>query len=81
MFTIWPEKDPAPLVDVVTRDEMMEQLLEVPLRSYSAGIEKKAQLLRRLDTDGRRFRVIMSGSEQAASGRPRQEGNRFVTFT
>jgi hypothetical protein len=29
MFTIWPEKDPAPLVDVVTRDEMMEQLLEV----------------------------------------------------
>ncbi|KAM0552751.1 hypothetical protein ACHAO7_004231 [Fusarium culmorum] len=72
MFTIWPERDPTPLVDVVTRDEMMEQLLEVPLRSYSAGVEKKAKLLRRLDTDGRRFRVIMSGSEQVATGRPRQ---------
>jgi hypothetical protein len=29
MFTIWPEKEPAPLVDLVTKDEMMEQLLEV----------------------------------------------------
>jgi hypothetical protein len=47
----------------------------VDLRSYSAGVEKKAKLLRRLDTDGRRFRVIMSGSEQAANGRPRQEGS------
>ncbi|KAM0232656.1 hypothetical protein ACHAP5_010663 [Fusarium lateritium] len=29
MFSIWPEKEPVPLVDVVTKDEMMEQLLEV----------------------------------------------------
>jgi hypothetical protein len=29
MFTIWPEKEPTPLVDLVTKDEMMEQLLEV----------------------------------------------------
>lgn len=29
MFNIWPEKDPTPLVDVMTQDEMMEQLLEV----------------------------------------------------
>ncbi|KAJ4246624.1 hypothetical protein NW762_013567 [Fusarium torreyae] len=29
MFSIWPEKESAPLVDVVTKDEMMEQLLEV----------------------------------------------------
>jgi hypothetical protein len=29
MFIIWPEKDPTPLVDVVTQDEMMQELLEV----------------------------------------------------
>ncbi|KAF4469847.1 hypothetical protein FALBO_3287 [Fusarium albosuccineum] len=73
MFSIWPEKEPTPLVDVVTQDEMMEELLEVPLQSFNAGIEKKAKLLRRLDSDGRRFRIIMSGSEQTGSGRPRQK--------
>ncbi|KAM0218492.1 hypothetical protein ACHAQD_006875 [Fusarium lateritium] len=31
MFSIWPEKEPVPLVDVVTKDEMMEQLLEVSI--------------------------------------------------
>ncbi|WZH45191.1 uncharacterized protein QYS62_006233 [Fusarium acuminatum] len=73
MFTIWPEKEPVPLVDVVTKDEMMEQLLEVPLQSYNIGIEKKLKLLRRLDDDGRRFRVILSGSAQETSGKPRQK--------
>ncbi|KAM0551916.1 hypothetical protein ACHAPJ_008255 [Fusarium lateritium] len=73
MFSIWPERESAPLVDVVTKDEMMEQLLEVTLQSYNPSVEKKAKLLRRLDSDGRRFRIIMSGSEQAASGRPRQK--------
>lgn len=29
MFAIWPEKEPTPLIDVVTKDEMMEELLEV----------------------------------------------------
>ncbi|EGU87587.1 hypothetical protein FOPG_06745 [Fusarium oxysporum f. sp. conglutinans race 2 54008] len=77
MFTIWPEKEPAPLVDLVTKDEMMEQLLEVNLQSYSPGIEKKAKLLRRLDADGRRFRIIMSGSAQASSGKPRQQTEKF----
>lgn len=28
MFSVWPEKEPAQLVDVVTRDEIMEQVLE-----------------------------------------------------
>ncbi|KAM0262086.1 hypothetical protein ACHAPA_009449 [Fusarium lateritium] len=73
MFSIWPEKEPVPLVDVVTKDEMMEQLLEVPLQSYNIGIEKKVKLLRRLDDDGRRFRVMLSGSAQAISGQPRQK--------
>ncbi|RSL51111.1 hypothetical protein CEP53_008564 [Fusarium sp. AF-6] len=73
MFIIWPEKDPTPLVDVVTQDEMMQELLEVPLRGAHPNVEKKAKLLRRLGEDGRRFRIIMSGSEQTASGRPRQQ--------
>ncbi|KAM0424250.1 hypothetical protein ACHAPT_010622 [Fusarium lateritium] len=73
MFIIWPEKEPTPLVDVVTQDEMMQELLEVPLRGPNPNIEKKAKLLRRLGSDGRRFRIIMSGSEQTASGRPRQQ--------
>ncbi|KAI8657298.1 hypothetical protein NCS57_01107800 [Fusarium keratoplasticum] len=73
MFIIWPEKDPTPLVDVVTQDEMMQELLEVPLRGSHPSVEKKAKLLRRLGADGRRFRIIMSGSEQTASGRPRQQ--------
>lgn len=29
LFSIWPEREPTPLVPVVTGDEMMEQLLEV----------------------------------------------------
>ncbi|KAF5022559.1 hypothetical protein F66182_5392 [Fusarium sp. NRRL 66182] len=66
MLSIWPEREPDPLVDVVNQDEMMEQLLEV------SGVEKKAKLLRRLDSDARRFRVIMSGSVQATSGQSRQ---------
>lgn len=29
LLSIWPEREPAPLVDVVTKEELMEQLLEV----------------------------------------------------
>lgn len=29
VFAIWPEREPAQLVDVVTRDEMMEQLAQM----------------------------------------------------
>lgn len=73
MFSIWPEKDPAPLVDVVTQDEMMEQLLEVPLQSSSSTVEQSAKLLRRLGSEGQRFRVMIAGTEQTAAGRPRQQ--------
>ncbi|KAJ4129346.1 hypothetical protein NW768_007884 [Fusarium equiseti] len=72
-FAIWPEKEPAPLIDVVTKDEMMDELLEVTLRSHNPGVEKKVKLLRRLDADGRRFRIILSGLEQVATGKPRQK--------
>ncbi|KAF7561449.1 hypothetical protein G7046_g2690 [Stylonectria norvegica] len=73
MFSIWVEKEPTPLVDVVTKDEMMEQLLEMPLQSSTSNIEQKVKLLRRLGSDGKRFRVMISGTEQTASGRPRQQ--------
>lgn len=28
MFSVWPEKEEMPLLDLGTRDEMMEELLE-----------------------------------------------------
>ncbi|KAF7553918.1 hypothetical protein G7Z17_g3277 [Cylindrodendrum hubeiense] len=42
VFSIWPDREPTPLVPVVTGDEMMEQLLEVP----APNVEQKAKLLR-----------------------------------
>ncbi|KAH7324360.1 hypothetical protein B0I35DRAFT_349664 [Stachybotrys elegans] len=73
MFTIWPEREPNQLVDVVTRDEMMEQILESPLQSVNSSVERSVKLLRRMGADGRRFRIIISGSEQSTTGRPRQQ--------
>ncbi|KAH7140108.1 hypothetical protein B0J13DRAFT_61382 [Dactylonectria estremocensis] len=73
MFSIWPEREPTPLVPVVTGDELMEQLLEVPLQSPAANVEQKAKLLRRMGEDGRRFRILITGTEQTASGRPRRQ--------
>ncbi|CAM1508571.1 Fc.00g054190.m01.CDS01 [Cosmosporella sp. VM-42] len=73
IFSIWPMKEPAPLVDVVTQDEIMEELLEVPLQTSTTSVEQKAKLLRRMGSDGRRFRVMISGTEQMAAGRPRQQ--------
>ncbi|KAK7416812.1 hypothetical protein QQX98_005005 [Neonectria punicea] len=73
MFSIWPDREPTPLVPVVTGDEMMEQLLEVPLQSPAASVEQKAKLLRRMGSDGRRFRIMITGIEQTASGRPRRQ--------
>lgn len=69
---IWPQKEPTPLVPVVTQDEIMEQLLEVPLRSPQMNIEQRAKLLRRHGANGRRFRVMITGTEETGTGRPRQ---------
>ncbi|KAI9152034.1 hypothetical protein HJFPF1_09254 [Paramyrothecium foliicola] len=71
VFSVWPEKDPPQLVDVVTRDEVMEEILATPLSSSVAKVDRSVKLLRRMGSDGRRFRVIISGTEQTASGRPR----------
>jgi hypothetical protein len=38
MFSIWPEREPAQLVDIHTRDEMMEQVLEVYVHLYISGL-------------------------------------------
>lgn len=73
LFSIWPEREPTPLVPVVTGDEMMEQLLEVPLKSPAANVEQTAKLLRRMGADGRRFRIMITGTEQTPSGRPRRQ--------
>lgn len=29
MFSVWPDKEELPLLDLATRDEMMEEVLEV----------------------------------------------------
>jgi hypothetical protein len=71
MFSVWPDREPAQLVDVVTRDEVMEQVLTCPLHSTSPNVERNLKLLRRMGDDGRRFRAIISGSELTATGRPR----------
>ncbi|KAI5458245.1 hypothetical protein BGZ63DRAFT_60696 [Mariannaea sp. PMI_226] len=73
LFSIWPDREPVPLVNVVTRDEMMLQLLEAPLQGNGSTIERKVKLLRRMGSDGRRYRIIISGSEQIISGRPRKQ--------
>jgi hypothetical protein len=71
MFSVWPEKEPPQLVDVVTRDEVMEEILATPLHSSVPKVERSVKLLRRMGSDGRRFRVIVSGAEQTSTGRPR----------
>ncbi|KFA65852.1 hypothetical protein S40285_04672 [Stachybotrys chlorohalonatus IBT 40285] len=69
MFTIWPEEEQVQLIDVITKDEMMEHILETPLQSPETKVERSVKLLRRMGSDGCRFRVIVSGSEQATTSR------------
>ncbi|OHF04642.1 hypothetical protein CORC01_00113 [Colletotrichum orchidophilum] len=51
MFDIWPEKELAQLVDVVTRDALMEEVMDAPLEGAAANVERKLQLLRRMGAD------------------------------
>ncbi|TDZ19079.1 hypothetical protein Cob_v007997 [Colletotrichum orbiculare MAFF 240422] len=67
MLEIWPEREPPQLLDVVTKDALMEQVLDVPLQGSGAKVQRKLQLLRRMDADGRRFRVNISGEELGAT--------------
>ncbi|KAL0768621.1 hypothetical protein CaCOL14_009596 [Colletotrichum acutatum] len=51
MFDIWPEKELAQLVDVVTRDALMEEVMDAPLQGATSNVERKLQLLRRMGAD------------------------------
>ncbi|KAM0279187.1 hypothetical protein ACHAQH_004731 [Verticillium albo-atrum] len=73
MLEIWPEKELPQLIDVVTRDELMEEVLEVPLNGTANNVQRKLQLLRRMGADDKRFRVNMSAVEQPVTGRARRQ--------
>ncbi|KAF9869676.1 hypothetical protein CkaCkLH20_12863 [Colletotrichum karsti] len=64
MFEIWPEKELPQLVDVVTKDALMEQILDIPLQGSAANVQRRLQLLRRMGAGGRRFRINITGVEQ-----------------
>jgi len=69
-YNIWPEKEKTQLVDVVTRSETVEQILEVPLAVYGP-VKRKIKLFRRLDSNDSRFRITIYGAEDTVMGKPR----------
>jgi hypothetical protein len=79
MYIIWPERAPVQLVDITTKDEMMEEILEHPLESPQPAVQRSVKLLRRMGADGRRFRVIVTGSEQSTVGKPRTQSKHNLT--
>ncbi|OLN96931.1 hypothetical protein CCHL11_07408 [Colletotrichum chlorophyti] len=66
MLQIWPEKELPQLVDVVTKDALMEQVLDV-------SVQRKLQLLRRMGAEGKRFRINISGVEQGGNRNARRQ--------
>ncbi|KAL2881198.1 hypothetical protein SGCOL_003489 [Colletotrichum sp. CLE4] len=80
MFEIWPEKELAQLVDVVTRDALMEEVMDVPLQGATANVERKLQLLRRMGADGKRFRINISGVELGGTSRNARRQAETIDF-
>ncbi|GKT81395.1 hypothetical protein ColTof4_13818 [Colletotrichum tofieldiae] len=80
MLDFWPEKEPAPLVDVVTRVALMEQVLDLPMQGSDANILRKLQLLRRMGADGKRFRINISGVEQGGTSRNARRQAETIDF-
>ncbi|KAK1982055.1 hypothetical protein LZ30DRAFT_591393 [Colletotrichum cereale] len=80
MFDIWPEKELAQLVDVVTRDALMEQVLDIPMQGAAANVQRKLQLLRRMGADGKRFRINMTGVEQGTTSRNARRQAETIDF-
>ncbi|EFQ31978.1 hypothetical protein CGRA01v4_13160 [Colletotrichum graminicola] len=80
MFDIWPEKELAQLVDVVTRDALMEQVLDIPMQGAAANVHRKLQLLRRMGTDGKRFRINITGVEQGGTSRNARRQAETIDF-
>ncbi|KAL0929666.1 uncharacterized protein CTRU02_215309 [Colletotrichum truncatum] len=73
MLEIWPETEETPLVDVVTKDALMEQVLDIQLQGSTANVQRKLQVLRRMGAEGRRFRINISGVEQGSSRAARRQ--------
>ncbi|KAK2731360.1 hypothetical protein CKAH01_09008 [Colletotrichum kahawae] len=73
MLDVWPEKELPQLVDVVTKDALMEQVLDIPLQGSGANVQRRLQLLRRMGADGRRFRINITGVEQGAARSARRQ--------
>jgi hypothetical protein len=70
LFDIWPRAPLPDLVEVVTQDEALELILELPLRSSTAAVERSVKLLRRLapaTASSRRFRVVITGIDRSTS--------------
>ncbi|TIC91276.1 hypothetical protein CH35J_011194 [Colletotrichum higginsianum] len=80
MLGIWPEKELAQLVDVVTRDALMEQVLDIPLQGAAANVQRKLQLLRRMGADGKRFRINISGVEQGGTSKNSRRQAETIDF-
>ncbi|GJC88100.1 hypothetical protein ColLi_10938 [Colletotrichum liriopes] len=80
MLGFWPEKEPAQLVDVVTRVALMEQVLDIPMQGSDANILRKLQLLRWMGTDGKRFRISISGVEQGGTSRNARRQAEIIDF-
>ncbi|KAK2055404.1 hypothetical protein LY76DRAFT_520520 [Colletotrichum caudatum] len=80
MFDIWPEKEFVQLVDVVTRDALMEQVLEIPMQGAAANVQRKLQLLRRMGADGKRFRINITGVEQGGTSRNARRQAETIDF-
>ncbi|PKS10921.1 hypothetical protein jhhlp_002679 [Lomentospora prolificans] len=73
MLDLWVEEAPKPLIEAVTSNVMMEELVNVPLFSASPNVSKKLRLLRHMGSHDERFRLVISAVERPARGAPRQE--------
>jgi hypothetical protein len=71
-YSVWPEREKTQLVDVVTRDELVERVLEVPLASHGA-VRRKIKLFRRLNSADQQFRISIYGAEETVTGKTRTE--------
>ncbi|KDN60445.1 hypothetical protein CSUB01_00551 [Colletotrichum sublineola] len=80
MLDIWPEKELVQLVDVVTRDALMEQVLNIPMQGAAANVQRKLQVLRRMGADGKRFRINITGVEQGGTSRNARRQAETIDF-
>ncbi|KAK2017260.1 hypothetical protein LZ32DRAFT_577338 [Colletotrichum eremochloae] len=80
MLDIWPEKELVQLVDVVTRDALMEQVLNIPMQGAAANVQRRLQVLRRMGADGKRFRINITGVEQGGTSRNARRQAETIDF-